>query len=280
MLSLLISILISVVFVTIAVMAGAKPGIAPFVGSVGFLVPFFLIGWLVRKKVTAIQQELQAQLMNSQQRLTRKVQQFQSKPGGNLKLIQRQIDSEQQKAYQEALQFTDRFIPFKKWNLLMGRQIATMRMQFLYQLKDFEQVDVLLFKSNLFNGPMLLEPMAVAMKIARQYKRDDITGAEKTFKKKVKWFKGDRATLLYGLMSWIYMKQGESEKARQLLLKGKESTMNETLAKNWEKLSNNQDKSFSNAGLGEEWYGLYLETPAMPKQQRVRGNPRQAARGF
>ena len=37
-------------------------------------------------------------------------------------------------------------------------------------------------------------------------------------------------------------------------------------------LSNCNEKKFSNAGLGEEWYGLYLEAPAMPKQKRMRGN--------
>jgi len=68
------------------------------------------------------------------------------------------------------------------------------------------------------------------------------------------------------------MQQGESEKARQLLVKAKEITADKTLAANWELLSNCKEKSFSNAGLGEEWYGLYLETPPMPKQQRMHGN--------
>jgi len=121
---------------------------------------------------------------------------------------------------------------------------------------------------------VLMEPMMVAMKMARQYKNDDIEGVEKTFNKRVKWFRGSRSTLLYGVMSWVYMKQGESEKARMLLVKGKESTGDETLARNWEMLANNKDKSFSNAGLGEEWYGLYLENPPAPKQQKMRGNAR------
>jgi hypothetical protein len=68
------------------------------------------------------------------------------------------------------------------------------------------------------------------------------------------------------------MKEGEPEKARQLLLKAKGVTASEVLAKNWELLSNCKEKSFSNAGLGDEWYSLYLETPRAPKPQRVRGN--------
>ena len=108
--------------------------------------------------------------------------------------------------------------------------------------------------------------------MARQYKNGDVAGAEKTFKSRVKWFRGNRGTLLYGLMSWIYMQQGESEKARQLLVKAKDLTADKTLASNWELLSNNKDAAFSNAGLGEEWYGLYLENPPVPKQQRMHGN--------
>jgi len=63
------------------------------------------------------------------------------------------------------------------------------------------------------------------------------------------------------------------------LNKAKGSTGNETLATNWEMLSNCKEKSFSNAGLGEEWYGLYLENPPNPKQQRMRGDAR-GGRGF
>jgi hypothetical protein len=70
------------------------------------------------------------------------------------------------------------------------------------------------------------------------------------------------------------MQQGEAEKARQLLAKAKEITADKTLAANWELLANNKDKQFSNAGLGEEWYGLYLEAPPLPKQQRIRVDAR------
>ena len=156
----------------------------------------------------------------------------------------------------------------------MGRQIATMRLQFQYQLKDFAAADKLLANAGLFTGPIMMEPLTVAMKMARQYKNGDAVAAEKTFKSRVKWFRGSRGTLLYGLMSWIYMQQGEAEKARQLLFKAKDITADKTLAGNWELLSNCKEKSFSNAGLGEEWYSLYPEAPPMPKQQRIRMNAR------
>jgi len=120
----------------------------------------------------------------------------------------------------------------------------------------------------------MTEPMQVAMKMARHFKNKDFEGAEKTFNRRIKWFRADRGTLLYAVMTWIYMKQGETEKARQLLLKAKENTADPVFARNWELLSNLKEKKFSNAGLGDEWFGLYLENPPAPKQQRVRGNQR------
>jgi len=278
MLSLLISILASITLAGALIASNVKTGTTVFFGIAGFIAIFYLVGYLVRKKVAKVQNELQEIMLNGQQQMNRKVQQFQSKPGGNIKLIQRQIEADQKVIYKQGLDFTQRLEPFKKWSFLMGRQIATMRMQFLYQLKEFEQVDAILATAGIFRGPMMMEPMQVAMKMARQYKNKDVAGAEKTFKRRVKWFRGDRGTLLYGLMSWIFMKEGEPEKARQLLIKAKDVTGHETFTQNWERLSNDKAKNFSNAGLGDEWYGLYLENPPTPKQQRMRGNPHKGRR--
>ncbi len=278
MLSLLISILASFALVGALTATDVNKGTTIFFGIAGFIAVFFLVGFLVRKKIEKTQNELQEIMMAGQRRMNRKVQQFQSKPGGNIKLIQRQIEADQKVIYKQGLDFTQRLEPFKKWSLLMGRQIATLRLQFLYQLKEFDQVDQIFATGGLFKGPMMMEPMMVAMKMARQYKNKDVAGVEKTFKRRIKWFRSDRGTLLYGLMSWIFVKEGEPEKARQLLIKAKDVTGNETFTRNWEWLSNDKVKSFSNAGLGEEWYGLYLENPPTPKPQRVRGNAQKGRR--
>lgn len=272
MFALLISVIISAATVIACIVFHVGLGGTIAGGIAGFIIPQFLIGFIVRKKIKTIQNELQAMLLTGREKVNRKVQQFQNRPVGNIKQMQRQIENDQKAIVTEALAFTARFEPFKKWSLLMGRQIATMRLQFLYQLKDFEAVDQILAKGGLFRGPMMMEPMLVAMKMARQYKNGDLKGVEKTFKRHVKWFRGNRGTLLYALMSWIYMAEGESEKARLLLEKAKEITADKTLARNWEMLANRKDRQFSNAGLGEEWYGLYLENPPRPKQQKIRGN--------
>jgi hypothetical protein len=270
MLSIFISILISAVLVYTCISNQLSTGSTVASGIFGFIIPIVLISFIVRKKTAAINTALQEIMMTAQKRIKHKVQMFQSKPGGNPSLLQRQIEADQKVISQQALEFVDRFEPLKKWNLLMGKQITTMRLQFLYQLKEFKQVDDILAMRGLFSKPLLMEPLLVTMKMARQYKNKEIAAAEKTFKRHVIWFKGYRSTLLYGVMSWIYVKSGDVEKARQLLIKGKESTGNEVLSHNWEMLSNGKEKKFSNAGLGEEWYSLYLENPPAAKQQRIR----------
>ena len=278
MFSLLISLIGTAAVVAACLAAGFTPAETSGAGIAAFLLLSIGIGLITRKRISKVQGGLQELLEQGQQQMNRKVQMFQSRPGGNFKQIQRQLEADQKQLIVEALDFVDHLEPFKKWSLFINRQIATMRMQFLYQLKKFEEVDQILSTAGLFSGPLLMEPVGVAMNMARQYKNEGAKKVEKTFKSRIKWFRGNRGTLLYGLMSWVYLKEGEAEKARQLLIKGKDATGNETLSRNLEMLSNNREKSFSNAGLGEEWYSLYLEKPPAPKQQRMRGNAARSSR--
>jgi hypothetical protein len=278
MLTLLLSLLFSAAAAYACMLQRFELGSIIGYSIATFILSMIAIGFIVRKRVGKVQEELQNLMTKGQNRINRKVQQFQSKPGGNPTQMQRELEGEQKVMLKHALDFTPKLEPFKKWNLLMGRQIATMRLQFHYQLKNFDEADKILAKRTLVTGPMMMEPMLVAMKMARQYEHKKFDAAEKTFKRHVKWFRGERGTLLYGLLSWIYVKNGETEKARKLLLKGKESTGNHVLARNWEQLANDNVKKFSNAGLGEEWYGLYLEKPQTPKQKRMRGNAKGGGR--
>jgi hypothetical protein len=279
MLSLLISALVATALAVASINSHASTGATVFYCIAGFTGTFFLVGFLVRKKMSKVQGELQQIMQAGQGRMQRKVQMFQNKPGGNVKQMQRQLEMDQKAMCKEGLAFTKRLEPFRKWSLLTGRQIATMRLQFNYQLKEFDQVDEILATCGFLRGPMMMDPMAVAMRMARCYKNDDLAGAEKVYTRRIRWSRGDGGTLLYGLMSWIYVKVGKPDEARRVLLKAKEATGVETFIRNWEHLSNDREKSFSNAGLGDQWFSLYLETPPAPKQQRMRGNGRNP-RGF
>lgn len=279
MISLIISALVAIALAVAFISSHAGVGETVFYCIIGFAGTYFLVGFLPRKKMSKIQRELQASMQAAQDRMQRKVKQFQNKPGGNVKQMQRMLEVDQNAMLKEGLEFTKQLEPFRKWSVLTGRQIASMRLQFHYQLKEFDQVDEILATCGFLRGPMMMDPMAVAMRMARCYKNDDLEGVKKLYKRKLIWFRGDRGILLYGLMSWIYVKVGEPDEARQVLLKAKDATRDETFIKNWEHLSNARAKSFSNAGLGDQWYSLYMETPPAPKQQRMRGNGRNP-RGF
>jgi len=129
-----------------------------------------------------------------------------------------------------------------------------MRMMFYYQMKNFKKVDELL------PGCMFLDPRATAFKIARMYKRKN-GDIDKLFAKKCRRLKGENAALLYGLYSWILVKNGETEKALKLLTAARKKIDHPTIVENREKLANGKIKQFSNSGLGELWYSLYLEAP-------------------
>jgi hypothetical protein len=242
-----------------------------FSGVAGYIVGSLLVGLVIRRKLGRIQKDLQEMMQAAQGRITRQVQQAQRKPGTSPVALQRQIDLQQTEVLKRALQHTERLEPYRKWAPTLARQISTMRLQFLYQLKRFDEVDEILSMRNVFRKPLLMEPTLVAMKMARAYKRDDLDAMEATFRKHIRWMRGDRGSLLYGTMAWAWVKKGEIEKAHELLTKAKDRTGNETLTRNWEHLANDRVKKFSNTGLGEAWYALHLEGQPKPKMQRARG---------
>ena len=271
MYSLIFSLLFSALCVVAALSYDLGTGLTITSGIAGLFLAMLLIGRLVVKKSAHVQEELKKIMEVGQNRINRDIQQFQTKPGTSPKAAQMQVERKQQAMIREALAVVDKLAPYKKYSAMMGKQMNTMKLQFHYQLKEMDQVDELLAVKNFFNRPIMNQPMLVGMKMARQYKNKDFDGVEKSFKKHLIWFRGEQASLLYGVMSWVYVKQGKLEEAQALLAKGKERTGNEILQRNWETLANGKAKKFTNRGLGEEWYALGLENPPTPKAQRMKG---------
>lgn len=237
------------------------------VGFLGFIATKILTGLLIRKLVKKLTNNIQNIITDGQQKLNKKIQFFQTKPQGGIKTMQKLLEKDQHVFIRQALEATKAFEKLYLWNLLLKKQVNTMRMQFYYQLREFEKVDKLLPTA------MYVDHISVAMKMVRLYKNED-KSYKKLFYKKIKKFKNEDAVILYALYSWILVKKGEIEEAVIVLQQGKEKTKNEVLEKNWESLVNNKDKKFSNANLGDIWYALYLEevkTPK-PKQQVIRGS--------
>lgn len=229
-------------------------------GILAVIIVQLLFGLFFRKKVNSITDAIQNVIIEGQNKVQRKANMFQQRPAGGIKHMQKLLEKDQHASLRKALELTEQLEPWYKWSILLKKQVSTMRMQFYYQLGEYDKVDQLMPKC------MFLEPITVAMKMARQYKNDD-PNLEKTFKSKIKKFKDDRGVILYAVYTWILMKKGETDKAYEVLTKAKEKTSNEVIHKNWEHLANKKFKSFSNANLGDEWYSLKLEKPKIPKQK-------------
>ena len=227
-----------------------------------FAVCWIGVGLFIRHKINKINDTIQKKMEEAQKKINRKLQMFQNRPGANVKSVQRTLEKDQNEAIHEALKTTHQIDRYFNWNFLLKKQITTMRMMFYYQMKDFKKVDELL------PGCMFLDPRATAFKMARMYKRKE-EGIDKFFANKSKRLKGENAALLYGLYSWILVKNGKAEEALKLLTDARKKIDHPTIIENREKLANGKVKQFSNSGLGELWYSLHLEEPKV-KQKKMR----------
>ena len=236
-------------------MAWLGPVWASVLGVLGFFAVTIPVNLLTKKRLEAVFTGVQEMIEESQGMLRRKLNRMQNKLTGSGKGLQKELEKQQTASIREALKALDAVKPLRKWSMLAERQTNTLRAQLHYQIKEFEKAD------EYFRSCLVLDPMTLAMKMARQYKRDEIEAFEKAFRKGVRRFKDEKAVLLYALYSWVLVKQDRVDEAVVLLDKAKESTEDEVLRTNWEHLANGRVRRFSNAGLGDQWYALHLETP-------------------
>ncbi|MBQ6471184.1 MAG: hypothetical protein IJJ33_04310 [Victivallales bacterium] len=227
-----------------------------------------IINLLMRKKLEAVFLKIQEHIVNSQNTIRRKIATLGSHAGPG---FQARLEQEQAQAIREAIDMIDGVKPFEKWNFMVGRQADTLRAQFYFQIKDFESAD------KYFRHALLLDPMLLAMQMTRCYKRGELKEVENLFQKGQARFKDDKAVLVYALYSWILVQQNRIEDAIQVLVKAKTRAENDVLKQNWDHLVNGRVKRFSNAGLGDQWFALYLE---QPRVQRIRETPGRGFRRF
>ncbi len=227
------------------------------------------MGLLFRRMVMARMNLVQGIIQQGQAKLQRQVQMMQTRPVGSVKQAQKMLEDEQKKFIREALAATNGLEPFFLWSILLNRQVATMRMQFNYQLQEWGEVD------KLMPTCIFLEPLTSAMKMARMYTRGD-DGIDAFFKKSTKRLRYGKGVILYALYSWILVKQKRYEEATSVLIDARKKVDSPVINRNWEHMANNRFRQFSNAGIGDEWYALGLETPKVAvRRQRQRGGFRQ-----
>ncbi|MFO7821040.1 MAG: hypothetical protein R6V56_03130 [Lentisphaeria bacterium] len=237
-------------------------------GVIGFAVLTLLLNLWVRRRLQKIVNRVQNEIQQSQAAIQRKMNQLQNRGMTSAKGLQKQLEKQQEGAIREALTHLEEAEGLCKWNLFVKKQLDTMRGQLAYQIKDFDKADEYLQNS------LNMDPMTVAMKMTRQYKKDNMEEVEKLYKKGKKRFKNEQGAIIYGLYSWILIKQDRIDEAISALNEGRDKTDNEVLEQNWNHLVNGKTRQFSNAGLGELWYALHLEKPKPAKVKQRRGKRR------
>ena len=245
----------------------ASWGWAIFWGLLTFIASQGGTGYLIQKRVKAEMAAVQKILEDGQKRLQMKVQQWQMRPPGSMKQAQAEIERDQRVFVERALEASKGLERYNRWAPLMGRQIATLKIQLYWMLKEFKKVDELMPRA------LVMDPMMAAMKMARMYMNNE-EGIEKLFKKHTARLRYGQGTLLYALYAWILVQKKDIDGAHKVLIEACEKMENDTMKKNREHLANNRVGHFSNMGLGDEWYALHLEQPKVKMQRQSRFNDR------
>lgn len=239
-------------------------GVVCGIGTV--MIVQLLVGLWVRSRVNRINRKMQQVMADAQAKLNRKIQMFQNRPGGNVKMMQQMLEKEQFAAMRQALEISHEADKFALWSPMLKKQFNTVRMMLHFQMKEFDQVDELMPKC------FFLDARSIATKMARMYQKKT-PGIDEFYRKKGAKFKGEDLALLASLYAWILVKENRADDALKVLVEAKKNTDNPVVLENWERLVNGKARNFSNAGLGDSWYSLYLETPKI-KPERVRqGRP-------
>lgn len=244
----------------------AAPGWSVFWGVLTALAAQGAMGFWLKRKVEAGMQEVQGILVLGQKRIQNKVNQWQMRPPGSVRQAQIEIEREQKGFVSQAIEASKGLEKWRRWSPLLGKQVATLRMQLYYQTKDYKKVD------ELMPHCLFLEPISAAMKLARMYqlKEEGLdTFFEKQVKRQQRFGRGTDASILYAAYSWMLVQKGAIDQAHKILIRGCEKAEKETLKRNRDLLANNKVNHFSNAGFGDEWYALGLEEPKV-KMQRQR----------
>ena len=242
---------------------GAGWGI--FCGVAMLLITQMIIGLIIRKKVNNINNKIQTIMNEAQAKISRRAQLFSQRPGGNVRMMQQTLEEEQSSALRRALSVTDEAKPLYWWNILLKKQINTMKMMFHFQLREFDKVDAML------KDCLLFDPRSQLIKLVRMFKKED-PALDQYYSKKARRMKGDDVALFACTYAWMKLKNEQTDAALAALVDARKRSDNPVLTENWERLINGKVKHFSNANFGDVWYSLYLETPKF-KQQRVQQRP-------
>ena len=231
-------------------------------GVLAFGVFQAVAGLRIQKKVKKDMERVQGILASGQKRLQMKMQSWQFRPPSSIQAAQREIFEDTKVFVREALAETESLSKYRGWVPMIDRQKATAQLQLNWMIKEFDAVDRLMPKA------LLLDPTVVAVKMARMYmKKAASEEIEKVYRKGVARVRYNGNVLLAATMSWILVQRKDYDSAFKLLTDALKKSDNEVLKQNHEHLMNNRPLHFSNSGIGDPWYALFLEEPKIHTQR-------------
>jgi hypothetical protein len=226
------------------------------------------LGMVLRRKMAGMSEQIQAVMQRGQAKMQAKVQRWRIKPVSSQKAAEQEIAKDRDAMIAEVQALVKPLEKYRLWVPLLGRQLATMELQFAWQRRDYVRVDLLLERA------LLVEPFLMCIRLARMWQKNESTEAiQKVFQKMTRRARYGTTALLYSTFAWMLLKRGDVEGAYKVLVEADEKNEHPVIKANKEILMNNKIAHFTNVGFGEEWYALWLEEPKM-RAKRMRDNGR------
>jgi len=231
-------------------------------GVFAFMLCQLVIGLVLRRRIMARQQEIQKIMTEAQSRIDRQLNLFQMRPPASVNSARRQLEEIQSAAARKALAAVEGFKPLYRWNFMLERQINVMRVQLLFQLKEYKKVDALLPKT------LIRDPQTAAIRLVRLYRTEQPIDA--FYRRASRSLKSDDLAFFASIYAWMKLRQEDESAARAALVEAKKKSDNAVMLENLDRLLNGKAKHYAMNGFGDLWYALGLEEPKM-KAQRRRG---------
>ena len=136
-------------------------GWAILLGVLAFAAGQGLVGYLLQRRVKGAMEAVQHIMVEGQKRMQQKVKMWQTRPPGSMKDAQLEMERDQKRIVEQTLEASKSLERFNRWVPLMEKQIATLRIQLYWSVKNFKKVDELMPQA------IYMEPTMISVKIAR-----------------------------------------------------------------------------------------------------------------
>lgn len=171
-------------------------------------------------------------------------------------------------ATQAAIHSLEALLPMARWQILLQGQIYAQIGCLQYALGEDKKAEACLDKASRRSSEAQL------FRAALHVRRKDAEKAAKILEDAIAFNK--KQVLLYNVLAWIWLKEGDRTKAIDVLARGEKADSNsEATRDNLARVKNGKKLNMKRFGMS--WYALKLENPPASMRQAPPGMPR---RGF